>query len=892
MNSVGKPINPFIGPKPFIIGEALYGRNWEIRMLLNLLRSKRLVLLHSPSGAGKTSLIQAGLWPRLQVTFRVRPPIRVNSIPNSSRTSTNRYVFSTLRSLDPSGSLDVSSRRLSDHHSVGDETKPELWIFDQFEEVLSLDPIDHNEKQLFFEQLAEALGDTEEPRWALFAMREDYLGAMEPYLKLLPTGLSARFRLELLDSDAARQAIQKPAGVSGLGFTDAAARKLVDDLRRVRVDRPDGPEQVLGPYIEPVQLQVVCRQLWDELPRMTTTIDEEHIDELGNVDRALSRYYETQVRKVVDETGMDESVLRGWFDQELITERGFRDQTSRGPGNGGKRTDRALQILTDAHIIRAERRRDVSWYELTHDRLLEPLQTSNRTWGQEHPESPKRAAEKGGRRGRSVKAVLNVQTLKRAERGARWISFLIGAWLRRHSVAFLMNGLVAVVFFLTWWPVWPPKGWDVTGLAVALLVGWALSLLPGWLYVRFLRERTASLWDEYVLFLHQLAWDRPRHLPKPPVNTAFFAEWSNDGGDVLADQTNIYKQKFDAYYGKSVATVGNRQGDSIKIEMLFPIFLVTGTFAICWAAVLWDPDSLLAPTSVWDVLKFAFLGAYWFGVQMLVRRYHQNDLRSSAYASVMLRVIMVLILVAALSLLLPADNLQIQAAVAFIIGAFPTLGIYALQRAAAALLRTSVPSISPLYPLNQLDGMTIWYETRLLEAGIEDMQSLATANLVDLFLHTRVPIGRLIDWVDQAYLYLHFDRLERGWLERRLEYRKDTESDKNNRSTIPQASVTRENRSGSRTRTTLRQLGIRTATDLVRAFPPEQVDPDFTLRSDTPTGILLTTLQSAGLDPSQVLTTVRLLNEDPTLTPVWNWKDRSAGLGFRVGAERTSSTSI
>src|SRR5262249_23527259 len=158
---------------------------------------------------------------------------------------------------------------------------------------------------------------------------------------VLPAGLSARFRLELLDPDGAREAIQKPAAGAGLAFTDAAARRLVDDLRRVRADRPGGPEHVPGPYVEPVQLQVLCRQLWEELPRMITTIDEEHVDASGNVDRALSRYYEAQVRRIVRDTGMQEFVLRDWFDQELITERGFRAQTWRGPGDGGKRTDHA-----------------------------------------------------------------------------------------------------------------------------------------------------------------------------------------------------------------------------------------------------------------------------------------------------------------------------------------------------------------------------------------------------------------------------------------------------------------------------------------------------------------------------------------------------------------------
>ncbi len=52
--------NPYIGPRAFQDGETLYGRDREVSKLLNLLIAERIMLL-SPSGAGKTSLIQAAL---------------------------------------------------------------------------------------------------------------------------------------------------------------------------------------------------------------------------------------------------------------------------------------------------------------------------------------------------------------------------------------------------------------------------------------------------------------------------------------------------------------------------------------------------------------------------------------------------------------------------------------------------------------------------------------------------------------------------------------------------------------------------------------------------------------------------------------------------------------
>ena len=64
MSSISE-LNPFVGPRPIRQGEALYGRDVEVRELYHRLQARRIVVLHSPSGAGKSSLVQAGLIPQL-----------------------------------------------------------------------------------------------------------------------------------------------------------------------------------------------------------------------------------------------------------------------------------------------------------------------------------------------------------------------------------------------------------------------------------------------------------------------------------------------------------------------------------------------------------------------------------------------------------------------------------------------------------------------------------------------------------------------------------------------------------------------------------------------------------------------------------------------------------
>jgi hypothetical protein len=502
----------------------------------------------------------------------------------------------------------------------------------------------------------------------------------------------------------------------------------------------------------------------------------------------------------------------------------------------------------------------------------------------------------------------------------RWRQLRAAPGLRRAWTGICMNAIVAAVLFLAWLLAWPPLQLRPQGgvLSLEVFAVWSLAFLPGWLYIRFLGQRAGTLWDEYVLNLHRLRWDRPRHLPEPPVNSEFHVEWERDEGTEHSTAPNIYQEKFDAYYGKSVSQRGHRGNAPIRIDALFPVFLTTAALAVCWTAVLWSPRFTTEPASFWDVLKFGFLGAYSFILQMLVRRFFQSDLRPSAYANALVRLIVVLILVSALYELLPTGNFRSAAVVAFLIGFFPLAGMQAMQRFVASTLRVVVPSLSPPYPLNQIDGLSVWYEARLLEEGIEDMQSLATANFVDVMLHTRVPVGRLVDWVDQAHLYLHLDRLEGTWRERQLAKSGKVPANSDGqilpppptpRDRLPAdtvqpggamqaegmvpaiaiGSVTASSRAGSKTRTALRQFGIRNATDLLKAFPFEYADPGLRLRPGSPWQKHLAEASAQGLDQSQLRTIVRVLDQEPSLAPVWNWQARGVE---RYGAPPSDANGV
>ncbi len=393
--------NPYVGPRAFKTGEKLYGRDRETAELLDLIIAERIVLLYSPSGAGKSSLLNASLLPELEKQgFVVLPPMRVNQEPPPAAVlddTFNRYVFSAMASLEDA--VD-SKERFSDNELATlrfaayiekyrqraqrlnpdlDDRAPFVLLFDQMEEILTLNPTDRDAKQEFFSQIGECLRDR--GIYALFALREDYVAGLDPYLRPVPTRLSSRYRLDLLSAEAAIQAIREPAAALGVEFELDAARKLTGELRLVRIQQADGATvEQPGLYVEPVQLQVVCRRLWTQIPAGNQQITSTDVANSGDIDTALSAYYATQVAIAASETDTSERAIREWVNNRLITVQGLRGQVQMAPeASEGLKND-TIWFLERLRIIRAEKRGGITWFELAHDRLIEPVRNDNEHW--------------------------------------------------------------------------------------------------------------------------------------------------------------------------------------------------------------------------------------------------------------------------------------------------------------------------------------------------------------------------------------------------------------------------------------------------------------------------------------------------------------------------------
>ena len=314
---------------------------------------------------------------------------------------------------------------------LGGPMAPTVLVIDQFEEIVTVYPNRWQERRAFFEQLRDTMDRL--PRlWVVLTLREDYVASLEPYAELMPNRLRARYYMQQMGVEAALDAVRKPAEAHHRPFAPGVAEKLVDNLRRVRVQFAGEPE--LGQYIEPVQLQVVCYELWEQVTQRAAqgallvgaerVIDEQDLA-LDYIDQALTRYYQsalafTEADETVQRLGIDERQLRTWFDREIIAEDGIRNSVLRNEQTGftGTLPNAAVDRLLGRYLLRAELRAGGSWVELVHDRFVKPIREDNADWFPQHLSALQRQAVIWQDEGREAGLLLQGDALTEAKQWA------------------------------------------------------------------------------------------------------------------------------------------------------------------------------------------------------------------------------------------------------------------------------------------------------------------------------------------------------------------------------------------------------------------------------------------------------------------------------------------
>ena len=324
-----------------------------------------------------------------------------------------------------------------------------------------------------------------------------------------------------------------------------------------------------------------------------------------------------------------------------------------------------------------------------------------------------------------------------------------------------------------------PQRYQLIALRSVILV--TVCLLPAVMWFLFIAARKASLLNGFLANLYRLGLLSPA----PRSSSALPA------ADPAHDQRLMsYLQKFESVYGRLPPSVRDsvlKKGISpykasdvtslIGQSTTVPVMLSTILIALGWLVTL-PPAQVphtITDASSWahaieptaTPVTLAFLGAYFFSLQMLFRRYVRNDLGGSAYVAVSMRIVLAVIgtwvvMVASLQLGLATEGQLLV--IGFVIGVFPQVAWQIIQtafRKTTSFIR--LKSMESDLPLSDLDGLTVWHEARLEEEDIENIPNMATTDLVELFINTRFPPERIIDWVDQAILYTQLGAENKGF---------------------------------------------------------------------------------------------------------------------------------
>jgi formylglycine-generating enzyme required for sulfatase activity len=382
--------NPWPGLGSFDEGAARYfnGRQTESAELRRLLVDAPLTVLFGASGLGKTSLVQAGLFPLLRKQHYL--PVYVRLDLGDRTAPLIEQVKSALQSQLLAKGVDAPAMRDGESLWVYlHRPELELWskqnqlltpvfVFDQFEEVFTLgaeNPAAIARLRIDLADLVEnrlpaALADHLESAHDLsldsqhykvvLSFREDFLPAVEGWRREMPSILRSRLRLLPMSAEQAFEAVYSTAP----HLVDAdLAKKIVNFVAAARQGgRATETVDTTAESVEPALLSLVCRGLNEKRKAQGKSAFDQALLS-GSGEAIISDYYANSVND------LPERVQR-FIENELITERGFRkpcDIDDARTVHGV--TDQELRLLVDRRVLRIETQRGAERVELTHDLL-------------------------------------------------------------------------------------------------------------------------------------------------------------------------------------------------------------------------------------------------------------------------------------------------------------------------------------------------------------------------------------------------------------------------------------------------------------------------------------------------------------------------------------------
>lgn len=373
-------LNPYVGPRPFLRQDKniFFGRQQEAEKLCTSIIENKITILHSKSGAGKTSLLNALLQDLLEESrFTIFKVDHIGSSVEEWINPDNVFIFNTLLSLnierDISKLKECKLSTFFEHNYSELANKKFIIIFDRFEDVFTSHLDRWKDRYVFFEEMKILCKKFPLSR-ILLSIPEDYLG----YLLdgFYPEKNSVNYyHLELLNKNNALSAVKGP--LISRKYADGVAEEIINQLFEIKYQDRNGNIKIIeGEFIEPVHLQIVCKTLWDSLAPSIKIIEKSHLFEIGGVNKVIEDYYEASIFNALQKYPFDEYKIRNWISSELITEMGTRGIVLYGKSTEGI-PGSIIDSLLESYIIKSEKRAGARWISLSHDRLIDPILNSN-----------------------------------------------------------------------------------------------------------------------------------------------------------------------------------------------------------------------------------------------------------------------------------------------------------------------------------------------------------------------------------------------------------------------------------------------------------------------------------------------------------------------------------
>jgi formylglycine-generating enzyme required for sulfatase activity len=351
----------------------LYGREADLAVITQHALYRRSVIYTAPSGTGKTSMLRAGLVPRLEalgvhtVYLRCRADsaaaLAAAILPEDASLADANTVRA--RDLaDPAAAVPpaptIAGAITSWHRQRGGKL---VLILDQVEAALGDDHF-----------VQDVLGFAGWPADAdvavVLSIREDHLARLLARAQTIEPGIPL-VRLPPLSLDGARAAIVAPLTEARLAIEPELLDALLADLQRAA--SAIGPEMGWGtaPAVFPPHLQLVCSVLYEEMGPGDATLTLAHYKRLGGFDAIVGEHLE----RVLDTelTDGSDKIARALFVALVTTahERAMRPESELIAMVGDpERVTVVLEVLRSRGLlVRVRGDGEPSW-ELAHDSLV------------------------------------------------------------------------------------------------------------------------------------------------------------------------------------------------------------------------------------------------------------------------------------------------------------------------------------------------------------------------------------------------------------------------------------------------------------------------------------------------------------------------------------------